>query len=190
VRPRLLACLAALLLGAPIARSAEPLGSVDLVLGQKWLDADDWDPVDEHVEVGVSTSWRKHSWPIAIAADLVRSEDDATLEQVIDVRGETWELALGARKRWGRGRTHPLAGGGLALVRAEYEVQSLGESVEDSDDGTGFWLEGGVVWDLPRGLEIGLDLRYSRAEVTIGGENGEAGGAHLALLFGWHFPSP
>lgn len=51
-------------------------GNVNVFLGAKMLDKDDWEPVDEHFEAGVLIDFKQKSWPISIAIDFLRSSDE------------------------------------------------------------------------------------------------------------------
>ncbi len=97
----------------------------------------------------------------------------------------TAEIDLGVRKDWPRGRTRPFIGGGLGIIGGSRELLALPGVVASNDDSAlGLWIDGGVVWRLGKRFELGLEGRFSRAEIQLE-EDVEAGGAHLLLLFGW-----
>jgi hypothetical protein len=186
----------ALLLVAPALR-AESVGQVNFFLGQKTLDAGDWDPVDEQGEFGAVMSFGQDDWPVYLAVDFLASLDEGEIFDVlvgeIDVTGSTVELDVGVRKIWGRKSFHPYAGGGLALVNGEIELDSSFGDAKADDDGLGAWLGGGAFWRLGKMFHIGADLRWSSAEIapdiegTSSSDDIDAGGLHLGLLlgFGW-----
>lgn len=179
-----LVCVSALVLvllvvwsGAALAAGAR--GNVNLLLGYKYLDDDAWDDLelDEQDSVGLMFDINPGAWPISIAADFLKSDDDG----VAGVDGETQEIDLGVR--W---YSNPIsqiirfyAGGGLGLIEAEIEGES--------DDEFGLWLNGGIVFTIVKHLNLGLDLRYSMAEVELYGEDVDAGGLTTSLLVGFHF---
>jgi hypothetical protein len=179
-----LVCVSALVLvllvawsGAALAAGAS--GNVNLLLGKKFLDDDLWDDteLDEQDSLGLMFDINPAAWPVSIAVDLLRSED----EGAYDVDGETQEIDLGVR--W---YSNPLsqiirfyAGGGLGLIEAEIEG--------DDDDAVGLWLNGGIVFTIVKHVNLGLDLRYSMAEVELYDEDVDAGGLTTSLLAGFHF---
>jgi hypothetical protein len=72
------------------------------------------------------------------------------------------------------------------MINAEIEAEAYGLSVS-VDDAMGFWVEGGIYWTLAEHFNIGFDVRWSKAEVTFYGVDGEAGGTHAGLLLGYHW---
>lgn len=162
-------------------------GNVNFFLGQKSLDSDDWSPLDEQGEFGVLVDFRQSHWPVSVAIDILVSADEAT-ELGIRFEGITSEINGGIRKIWevSGSSFRPYIGGGLAIISAELEGTSF-TTVSDDDSSLGIWLNGGVYWTLGRSFNLGLDLRYSRAEVNIFGVDVEAGGAHAGLILGYHW---
>jgi hypothetical protein len=162
----------------------------------KYLDEDDWEPIEEQTEFGLRLDFKQEGWPVSVAIDyLVSSDDDTGLYYIsgygtvaATLDGETSELCLGVRKIWDHHPTmRPFIGGGLALISAELEASALGVSVSEDDDAIGIWIGGGVYWTLAEHFNIGFDLRWSKAEVTLYGVDGEAGGTHAGFLLGYHW---
>lgn len=162
-------------------------GNVNFFLGGKSLDENDWEPVDQHAEFGVLVDFKQQDWPVSIALDFLGSVEEAT-QSGINYEGTTSEFDVGVRKIWGAEGTkiRPYIGGGLAFVSAEFKGTAF-TTVSDDDNGTGIWLNGGVYWTLNQSFNIGLDLRYSQADVTLFGVDGDAGGTHAGLILGIHW---
>lgn len=171
-------------------------GNANLTLGAKALEKDDWEPVEDQGEVGIRVDFRPVEWPVNLVVDLSISsgEDEETafvpgvgfFKAEFDARTIEWNL--GVRKIWeGAPHVRPYIGGGLAIIHAKVEAKFGGFSVDDDDTGLGFWLGGGVYWTLARHFNIGFDLRYSYAEVSLFGEDVNAGGGHAGLLLGYHW---
>jgi opacity protein-like surface antigen len=80
----------------------------------------------------------------------------------------------------------PYIGGGLAFVNAEQKATTF-SYIPDDDNGTGFWLNGGVCWTLGQSFNLGLDLRYTQADVTLFNVDGKAGGTHAGVILGYHW---
>ena len=171
-------------------------GNVNVFLGAKVLDDDDWAPLDEHFEGGILLDFRNKSWPISIAIDVLYSKDDEDVSLAAlnfgtfnaNLEGNTTELNLGVRKIWDNLSTiQPFIGGGIAFINAEIEGTALGISVSDDDTGVGVWVDAGAYVTLAEHFNIGVDARWSKAEVTLFNVDGEAGGWHVGLLLGYHW---
>jgi opacity protein-like surface antigen len=167
-------------------------GNLNVFLGQKALDEEDFEPLDEQTQFGLLLDFKKENWPVSFAIDYLSSSDDITendpftgLGMAIEV--STTELDVGLRKIFdgSESRLKPYIGGGIALIDVEIEASVMGFlSGTVEDDATGYWLNGGVYWTLGEGFNIGVDLRYSSADVE--GEL-DIGGTHLGLILGIHW---
>jgi opacity protein-like surface antigen len=162
-------------------------GNINAFLGTKQLDKDDWEPLEEQSEFGVMVDFKKTNWPVSIAIDFLTSSDETTISG-ITIEGKTSEFAFGVRKIFATsGNFRPFIGGGLANISAELSGKSGWASVSDDDSAMGFWLCGGIYWTFAESFNLGLQLRYSDAEVTLYNIDGEAGGTHTGLLLGYHW---
>ena len=162
-------------------------GNVNGFVGSKSLDSGDWKPVESQSEFGILIDFKKDSWPVSVAVDLLTSEDTGTFAGV-KVKGETTEFDLGVRKIWDQSaKVRPHIGGGLAFVSAEGQVSIFGLSGSADGDGVGFWVGGGIYWRLSDSFNLGVDVRVSQAEFDVLGESIEAGGTHIGLVVGYHW---
>ncbi len=162
-------------------------GNVNFILGTKTLDSDDWGTFDEQAAFGVLVDFKQNNWPISIAIDMLGSLDKETVSG-IETEGNTSEFDIGVRKIWevSGSSIRPFIGGGLAFINAELKT-STPVTVSVSDSGTGIWLNGGVYWTLGQHFNLGLQARYSKAEVSFSGFDVEAGGIHAGLMLGYHW---
>ena len=169
------------------ANANEWTGNVNFFLGQKTLDEDDWTPLDKQGEFGVLVDFKQQNWPVSIAIDFLVSADDGT-ESGVFVEGQTSEFDVGVRKIWevANSSIRPYIGGGLAFINAEIKG-TTSFTVSEDDNGTGVWFGGGVYWTLGQHFNLGLDLRYSQADVTFFDVEGEAGGTHAGIILGYHW---
>ncbi|HQP29869.1 MAG TPA: hypothetical protein PLB81_00965 [Deltaproteobacteria bacterium] len=181
-------------LAQPPARAAEGgwTGNLNFILGAKFLDEDDWDPVEDQAALGIGADFRARSWPVNLAVGLRAStleDDDVVMQGVVSAwEGSTKELRLGLNKIWEpTAALRPFIGGGLAAVSAELEREALGIRERDHDTGTGLWLSGGVYWTFGADINLGFEVGYSQARMTLFGAKGEAGGTHAAVLMGSHW---
>ncbi len=162
-------------------------GNVNFFLGTKTLDSDDWGPFDEQAAFGVLVDFKQKNWPISMAIDILGSLDRETVAG-IETEGRTSEFDIGIRKIWevSGSSIRPFIGGGLAFINADLKT-STPVTVSVSDSGTGIWLNGGVYWTLGQHFNLGLQARYSKAEVSFSGFDVEAGGIHAGLMLGYHW---
>ncbi len=85
----------------------------------------------------------------------------------------------------------PYAGGGLALINAEFESavrhEVGGVSASSDDQGLGLWINGGIYWTLFKQLNLGFNVGYSRATSDLFDIDAESGGVHGAFYVGYHW---
>lgn len=180
------------------AHAAEDLtGNINLLLGAKCLDTDDWEPVEDQYAYGFSADFRPLSWPVSLCAMVLSSfneeKDQFDLPHFgkdrYELQGATAEFDLGVKKIFDvEGDIHPFVGGGLAIVSAEMQTETAGLTVSDSDSGYGGWIGAGLYWTLNQSFNLGFEAAYSRTEdVDIFNKDRQLGGAHLWLLCGYHW---
>jgi hypothetical protein len=164
-------------------------GNLNVSLGLKYLDSDDWDPLDEQLEFGILLDFRPKKWPFNIAIDYLDSHDSEIrsvfiFSWVTEAEGDTREIDIGIRKIWENFPTvRPYIGGGVAFINGEMYIAGLGT---EDDDGTGYWINAGLYWTF-KALNLGFDFRYSQADITLFGKDLDAGGFHAAVIFGAHW---
>lgn len=197
---RLRTCVILLLLAVipavPVA-ALDWTGNVNLALGGKSLDEDDWTfsgvTLEDHDELSLGLDFRMIDWPVSIAIEISGSAEQEKISGIGDVEGKTGELRIGLKKIWEPVETiHPFLGGGLAFISGEVEAVNedllpLKIEISDDDRGTGFWLMGGVYWTLGGVFNLGFELGYSTAEISLFNKDVDAGGGHAALLLGYHW---
>jgi hypothetical protein len=172
-------------------------GNVNLFGGMKLLEKDSWEPIERQPEFGVEIDFREKHWPVNIAIDIMnaRSEDTVSMYDPLTgpfdmkVSGYTTEFNVGIRKIWDEFPSfRPFIGGGLSYIQAEFKgsISGVG-SASDTDSGVGIWLGGGVYFTLGEHFNLGAEIKYSDADVTLFDVNGNAGGTHYGLLTGYHW---
>jgi opacity protein-like surface antigen len=146
-------------------------------------------------------------WPVALALDLMWASDDASVTlsgafpTTFDTEVDTLELDIGVRKVWGE-KLRPYVGGGVAWVdlgAKQTETTSFGGPpvtdliIDDSGSSVGFWVDGGFLYVLGTSLNIGVDVRYTDADVdltpegSVGKINLDSGGTQYGFLIGYHW---
>ncbi|EWH08227.1 hypothetical protein DS2_18458 [Catenovulum agarivorans DS-2] len=159
---------------------------VSLILGQKKLDDNDFAD-DSHGAFGIMADFKRKSWPVSIAVDLLAAgqdskEDGRTLEEV------TGGLHLGIRKYWMLGQHfEPFLGGGINLAVAERQRLIDDYVVSQDDEDVGVWLAAGVNWRLDKNFVVGLQARYTEAEAELFNSQLDTGGVYSLLSVGYQF---
>jgi hypothetical protein len=184
----LLFSLSAFLLTAAAPLHAEWDGDLNVVLGAKRLDEDPWKPVDSQPSFGLMADARQDDWPLNLAFDIYYSGDKGTASGVTR-DGSTTELNIGIRKIFRTTQAmRPFVGVGSSFIRAYLKDTSAGlPERSDSDWGAGVWIGGGVYWTLADALNVGFNLKYSSAKVTLLDERFEAGGRFFGTVIGLTF---
>lgn len=180
------------------ARVEPPYVNLDVLLGQKQMESDDWRPVQDQLELGLTGTFGAEDWPVYAAADVYRSSASDTVRGFdgfgnpvsVDVDGTTTELGFGVRKIFAVDALRPHFGAGIALVTASVNARaSNGMSNSDSASGLGPWLAVGADIRAGNNLNVGMLLRWSSADVELNGVSGDAGGLHFGITLGAGFGS-
>ena len=105
--------------------------NINLLLGGKSLDSEDWPIGDKQASFGIMTTFGPESWPVQIAIDSINNGSfeegfRLSIPDGEDIRGRdrvqsSGELDLGVRKTWQRGKMRPYVGGGVGLMWARQE---------------------------------------------------------------------
>ena len=150
------------------------------------IDEDAWKPFEDPAAIGFLFDFRPKSWPVNIAVDYLSAGDykyQDSAGSIIRIEGKTRELCIGVRKLFELTKTmRPYVGGGLAHIRGKFTNIS-----SDDDSGAGFWVNTGFYYAFANHLNIGIDLRYSRAEISLFGKDVDAGGFSAGLTAGFHW---
>lgn len=178
------------LLTAATVQAGEWSGNVGGYLGKKTLDDKDWPQHDKHDSIGMVLDFKKKDWPVSVAVDWFGTGDENqsgsdknnvySAEAHIGVR-KIFELPIPDCK------LRPYVGGGLALVHAEQEIHANGVTSKSDDSDQGYWIGTGTYYRVSENLNLGLDVRYSEAQVRLGGDEREAGGVLAGLGVGYHW---
>ncbi|RMF16846.1 MAG: hypothetical protein D6758_07255 [Gammaproteobacteria bacterium] len=182
------AVAATLLLSLTAAQAGDWSGNVSGMLGQKSLDDKDWPDADKQSSIGMLLDFKRTDWPVSIAIDLMGTGDENKHGADKD-EAYTAEMNIGLRKIFTVDGTslRPYVGGGFASIYAESKSSTGGTTTTYDDTASGGWVGAGAYYDLTPKFHLGLDARYSRAEVRLNGEDREAGGTNLAVSAGYHW---
>lgn len=167
-------------------------GNVSGYLGSKSLDKDDWDGYEDQTGAGLITDFSFDNWPVSIAVDIFLSASDYEKNDStnkIEIDAYTSEIHLGLRKIWAipGSRFSPYAGAGLAYINGRQEQDDTFGSHDENDSAPGGWFGAGIYWRPTDKLNVGLDVRYSQAEITLFDQDLKSGGIHSGLFIGYHW---
>ena len=177
-----------LLMSASLTQAYEWSGHVGILAGGKILDDSDWPDLDKHYSLGFITDVKESSWPISMALDLMDTGGKYDHDGMEDL-GHTTEIHLGVRKIFldQHGKMQPYIGGGVAFISAEQEYEMLNIKTKEDDSTVGGWLGVGTYYAVSPRFVLGLDVRYSHGEVTLFGQDRDAGGVHVYVTGGLQF---
>ncbi|MBL8860758.1 MAG: porin family protein [Planctomycetes bacterium] len=183
-------------LGACRAITAEPevkqpgsVSSITVLVGQRFLDSGDWEPLDEPIAVAVEFDSYGRFDPFGFEAGFSYAEDSATASG-IDLDSETWELYAGLRKTFSlaEDRLHPYLSAGASWSTSEVGAGLGGSSAELDDDAFGFYVRAGAYWTFGRSFNLGLDYRkLLGADFEDSGVSADAGFDQVSLSIGYSF---
>ena len=163
-------------------------GNVSGFLGRKFVDDADWPDLDSQRSAGVIFDFRKQSWPVSIAADFISA---AAIHKsgASEFTAGTAEVHLGARKIFVLESTslRPYVGGGLAFVSATLEDETTGVTLDDKETAVGVWVGAGAYYEITPRFILGLDVRYSKAEVSLFDKDRQTGGLNAGVTVGFHW---
>jgi len=177
-------CLAVALISTPALAG----GNLNFSLGQRSLDSNDYEPVDDQTYIGATIDWDNMEWPVNLAGGLYFSSEEESIGST-DVTASIIEATFGVMKTWGEGKTmHPFLGGGLGVVRVEAEIDDPLISAKEDDTGAAFYTEGGIYWSLSQAFNLGVSGRFMTApSIEIAGEDFDTTYFQVGILAGWAF---
>jgi hypothetical protein len=180
---------------APVAPSTaaqehahvEPTSSrLMLLFGMRFLDEDDYEPLEDQPTFGIDFSYEAPGSAIGFEVGLMGSYDD---DEVLgaDIEVSTGELYAGVRKTFGEPGAgfHPYVGGGVSLINVDIEVSGAGS---DDDTSLAGYAHGGVLAQIGASFFVGADVRaLFGSDIEIAGVSGDADYGQVALVLGWAF---
>jgi len=179
--------LAALVVGhASAVLADEWSNSFALALGTKDLGSGDWERADEQDAIGLYMDFRRNSWPVSIAVDILASGIDKGGNSN-GYEGYTSELHLGARRAFNLGGSglEAYLGGGIAFAYGEIELSDPERSGDGR--GLGYWAGAGLRYPLTPRFSLGADYRYSDVDIDESPRDFSAGGRLFSLTASYRF---
>lgn len=185
--------------------------NVNAFIGGKAMGNDDWGRYDDQAEFGVMADFKEKGWPVSLVVQGFYSADGESESHDTDYWGDgddsyyyygeeayTSELNIGIKKIFNLSNAWNFyIGGGGALVKGGVEVTEV-EYIDDhyyyrdtdkeDDTGYGYWAAIGFYKTFWRHFNVGLEVRYSDAEIKLFDRDTEAGGVHGGLVLGYSWP--
>lgn len=182
----------ALGLSATAVNAGEFTGNVSGGFSRKSMDKEGWEDADGLNGAAVIADFKQSDWYLSVALDAFLSAEKDDVESggaIRDYEASSADIHLGVRKIWStmNDRINPYIGGGVAWVQGSQERLIGGLEVDESDSAVGGWVGAGVYWRPVSKLNIGLDVRYSDANVTLFNQEVEVGGTMTNLVIGYHW---
>lgn len=164
-------------------------GNLDGFIAGKYLDRDEWTPLEKQGAFGVQFDIQHASWPAALVLNVVGSsathKEDSTN---VKTTGSTGELQFGVREIWASaGHIRFTLAAGFELASASRKVDNGPTTTTDKAGGAGLWASGGVYWTLWHHFNIGPQVTISEAHVTLADQDVRAGGLSIGMIAGYHF---
>ncbi|MBI5440897.1 MAG: outer membrane beta-barrel protein [Deltaproteobacteria bacterium] len=179
-------------------------GNLNAVIGQRLLD-NDWDPVDDQLQLSLEADFRQQSWPVSLAVGISYSwKDDSASENVGgvivdgDFEAKLWEFDLGVKKIYDTYGlpVNPFVGVGLAVISARVEADATGNfggvivraKDDDTDTGFGAWLSAGAYATIARNWNLGVQVKYTAMEkLDLLDENVKSSSFQWGALVGYRW---
>lgn len=184
------ALLLTLLSATASAHADNWTGNVGVYLGQKQLDDTDWARHDAQSTIAMVLDVKPSQWPVSIALDLFGTGDEAKQDGVKH-EAYTAEAHLGLRKVFQlpieNCKFRPYVGAGIALVHAEAKSRRDSQTTSDDDADHGYWLGVGTYFRATEHVNLGVDVRYSKAKLTLLDTERDAGGVNIGVGVGYHW---
>lgn len=142
--------------------------TLDVLLGARAYEEDEWAPVDSQLAFGLLATRRFGDGGWSGELGLFRSSDDATLTNgvdILDVEAEFLEATVAARYTFDLSETaiEPYACIGLSwqegTISADLNGGGPGDSAEESDSSLGFLFGAGVAFPFAERWRVGVDIR-------------------------------
>jgi len=162
-------------------------GNINLILGTKVLNEDDWAPQFQHKLAAYSIDFGKASWKYGIVFSGFLSTDELVTSGVTS-EITTEEIRFGLIRTWRPTHTFRLFfGAGATGIKAKIETTTEGITTLVDDEGNGYFLSSGFYWTIYGSLNLGLLFDVSSGKVTLNGSEQNAGGSNGGIILGYHW---
>ena len=168
--------------------------SIDVYVGQRNLDTNDWAPVDEHTAFGAIFVYEPTDLAFGIEAGIQHSEADPNnflvpILGTVDFRSEITEVYGGIHKSIRVASSiEPYIGAGLSFATVRFEGSGGGGSSSDDDTTSGVYIHAGVAFLPGPRLRVGVDVRtVMGTDVTLFGVPADINSNQVVAFVGGSF---
>lgn len=173
---------------------AEMAGNVQFLVGQRWLEDDQWSPIDEPPIFGVEVDFAPKDSPIRVAlAAIMSGESKSGSDPFFGVPGDAqagfFEISAGFL--WHpvkKAIVRPYLGAGVLTMGATIDDDFGAFVSDDIDQSFGFYGNVGVFFKVGESFNIGVDGRIVRGtDLEFRGleVNGDYEQVGLLIGFSW-----
>ncbi len=167
------------------AEDANTVTNFTVLVGQRMLDEDDWEPVEDQIVMGVEVDQYELDESFGWEVGIQYSDDDGSVLGT-DVSGSTTEFSFGVRKTfWYSGKLHPYIGLGISTLRAESDISG---GTRDKDGAVGGYAHAGLYWNVGQNFNVGVDVRTLQlTDITLNGVDADSNYFQGAVTLGLAF---
>ena len=160
--------------------------TMSLYVGERQLDDDAIEAVEEQTTIGLEWLWGILPWGLGLELGLTQSEEDGS-EGALDIESDLFEAYVGARKTFREDHAlRPYIGAGLSIVGSNFEVTGPGLDLDDGDASEAFYARAGVGWHFTI-FHVGIDYRFLKGEAEIEDEDIDLDNGLLSIFGGFSF---
>ncbi|MEQ1439485.1 outer membrane beta-barrel protein [Fontimonas sp. SYSU GA230001] len=162
-------------------------GNVVASIGARYLDRNEWGPVEDQGQIGVLADLRIGPGPFYLAGGIQISGRERSVSGGSDT-GSVVDFSLGMKFMPARGQVRPYVGAGIASVGAAYEVENdYGPDDDDNDGSLGYYYGIGVLVRFGQ-FNVGADVRrIAGTDLELFGRSTDADSTVVSALFGWNW---
>ena len=138
--------------------------------------------------IGFQFTYLPQSLPLGIALDLYGNGNENNTN---GLKTETTIGEINLGLRWEvpifSDSLKPFIGAGVSIASTELQTVISNTKRTYEDTSTGYWVGGGIDYIFTQHWSVGFDAHYSSIDVTLNGDNRDAGGLTLGATVGYHF---
>ncbi|KJZ15632.1 hypothetical protein OA92_16460 [Marinomonas sp. SBI22] len=173
-------------LSAGTVHAADTASTFKVVIGSKSLE-DKWGKDDSMDTLGLLFTYFPSSLPIGIATDIYGNGNETGNSVKTETAAGEFNLGLRLQSPVLNKSFSPYIGAGVSFVAAEREVNNAGKKTTYDDTGVGYWVGGGIDYIFAQRWTLGIDARYTSADVKLNGQELDAGGSGFGATLGYRF---
>ncbi|WP_413700562.1 outer membrane protein [Psychromonas sp. KJ10-10] len=167
--------------------ATEKQTSLKVLLGTKSLDSN-WGVDDSMATIGFLYTYQPTSMPIGLAVDLYGSGNE---NKSSGMKTDTTIGEVNLGLRWQPQIMGPLfqpyVGAGISFAKTKLQQDDFNVKQTYEDNGTGYWLGGGVDYLFTQHWLVGVNAHYSSVDLKVNKQERDAGGLGLGLTVGYRF---